>query len=137
MKCDPASRCVLTAALFVGALAPVAAHAAPGGLLRTLLKGYWVCETKSDAETAPTRLPNDSFRVIPDSSYRTAKGESGTYLLLGNSLVMTTGPFQARKYTLVGQGILHPLDAQGKRTGERCVRQSSASAFDETDPAGL
>jgi len=116
------------------AAAPVPAQATPGGLLRTLLKGYWVCETAGDATTPPARQVQDSFRVIADSSYRTAKGETGTYLLLGNDLLMTTGPFRARRYILVGQGILHPLDASGKRTSDRCVRQSSASALDESAP---
>jgi hypothetical protein len=117
----------------MAATAPTAAHAAPGGLLRTLLIGYWVCETKGDAATAPVKLLADSFRIIPDSSYRTAKGVGGTYLLLGNDLVMTTGPFRARKYILVGQGILHPIDAKGRRTSDRCVRQSSASALEATN----
>lgn len=116
--------------LLLLAMAPLPAHAAPGGQLRTLLKGYWVCETRGDAATAPTRLLPDSFRVIADSSYQTTKGKGGTYLLLGNDLVMTTGPFRTRKYILVGQGILHPLDAKGKRTTNRCVRQSSASALE-------
>lgn len=119
--------------LLLLALAPLPAHAAPGGLLRTLLIGYWVCETKGDAVTAPVRILPDSFRVIADSSYRTATGKGGTYLLLGNDLVMTTGPFKARKYILVGQGILHPIDAAGKRTTNRCVRQSSASALEASD----
>jgi hypothetical protein len=117
-------------ALLMAMLSAAPAEAAPGGLLRTLLKGYWICETEGDATTPPKRLLQDSFRVIADSSYRTNKGETGTYLLLGNDLVMTTGPFRARKYVLVGQGILHPLDAQGKRTTNRCVRQSSAGALD-------
>jgi hypothetical protein len=112
------------------AMAPLPAHAAPGGLLRTLLKGYWVCETKGDAATAPVRKLPDSFRVIADSSYRTTTGDKGTYLLLGNDLVMTTGPFRARKYILVGQGILHPINAKGQRTTDRCVRQNSASVLE-------
>ncbi|WP_428333913.1 hypothetical protein [Novosphingobium sp.] len=116
--------------LLMAALVPTAAHAAPGGLLRTLLLGYWVCETKGDAETAPRRLLDDSFRIVPDSSYRTAKGVGGSYLLLGNDLMMTSGPFRSRKYILVGLGILHPINASGQRTSDRCVRQSSASALE-------
>ena len=82
-------------ALLMAMLSAAPAEAAPGGLLRTLLKGYWICETEGDATTPPKRLLQDSFRVIADSSYRTNKGETGTYLLLGNDLVMTTGPFRA------------------------------------------
>jgi hypothetical protein len=123
---------LLLASLMLGA---VPAKAAPGGLLRVLLKGYWICETGGDATTPPTRLMQDSFRIIADSSYRTTAGAPGTYLLLGNDLVMTGGPFIRRRYILVGQGILHPLDAAGKRTSDRCVRQSSAATMGE-DGAG-
>jgi hypothetical protein len=110
-------------------LAAKPAQATPGGDLRVLLKGYWLCETQGDATMAPARQLQDSFRVIPDSSYRTTAGLTGTYLLLGTDLTITGGPFRGRRYKLVGQGILHALDQAGKRTTERCVRQASASAL--------
>jgi hypothetical protein len=122
----------LALALIVPGAAP--AQAAPGGFLHVLLKGYWICETQGDAETAAVKQLQNSFRVIADSSYRTNTGGTGSYLLLGNDLVMTGGPFQGRKYRLVGQGILHPLGPDGKRTSNRCVRQSGASAM--TDDGG-
>lgn len=106
------------------------AQAVPGGYLRVLPTGYWVCETQGDATAAPVRQLQDSFRVIADSSYRTTKGDVGTYLLLGNEMTITGGPFRGRHYTLVGQGILHPLDAAGKRTIGRCVHRASASSLD-------
>ena len=102
------------------------AAAAPGGLLRTLLKGYWICETAGDATAPGRRLPADSFRVVADSSYRPATGGIGAYLLLGSDLTMTSGPFRGRHYLLVGQGVLHPLDMAGQRSTDRCVRQGSA-----------
>jgi hypothetical protein len=124
------------------ALAPIAlaigvqpAQAAPGGLLRTLLKGYWICESSGDAVAPPTMYPQDSFRVIADSSYRTTAGLTGTYLLTGNDLTMTTGPFRGRKYILVGQGILHPIGANGTRTTDRCVRQSGANTLQDSEAA--
>jgi hypothetical protein len=104
--------------------------------LRVLLKGYWLCETQGDATAPPVRQLQDSFRVIPDSSYRTTRGDTGTYLLLGNDMAMTGGPFRGRRYRLVGLGILHPLDAAGKRTTERCVRQATASALADDSDAG-
>jgi hypothetical protein len=107
------------------------AGAVPGGYLRVLLKGYWICEAQGDAASAPTQLLQDSFRVIADSSYRTNTGATGSYLLLGTDLVMTGGPFRGRRYLLVGQGILHPLDAAGKRTTNRCVRQGTAGTLGE------
>jgi hypothetical protein len=119
------------------ALFATPAQAAPGGPLRVLLKGYWICETGGDATTAPVPQPQDSFRVLADSSYRSNDGGTGTYLLLGTDLTMTGGPFRGRRYVLVGQGIVHPLDASGKRSAGRCVRQSGAGADSvDTDPPG-
>ncbi len=130
-------RILVAAVPLLLALGAHPAAAAPGGYLRVLLKGYWLCESQGDATVPPVRQLQDSFRVIADSSYRTTKGETGTYLLLGTDLAMTGGPFRGRRYKLVGQGILHPLDAAGKRTTERCVRQATASALgDDGDTGG-
>jgi len=106
------------------------AFAAPGGYLHVLLGGAWVCETQGDATAPPVPRPQDSFRVIADSSYRTSNGAIGTYLLLGNDLAMTSGPFRGRRYTLTGQGILHPADDAGKQAEARCVHHASASTLD-------
>lgn len=116
--------------------APTAAHAAPGGAMRVLLKGYWACEVGGDATSPPRPAPQDSFRVIADSSYVLASGAAGTYLLLGQDMVMTSGPFRARHYELVGQGMLHPVDAKGTRTDERCVHQRNASGNDADSAMG-
>lgn len=120
-------------ALGLIAALPQPALAAPGGQLRTLLAGAWLCEHQGDAEAPAQTLPAESFRVIADSSYRLASGQSGSYLLLGNDLVMTTGPLRGRKYRLVGFGILHPLDSNGIRTTDRCVRQSSADVLESAN----
>lgn len=113
----------------------IPAHAVPGGALRVLQLGNWVCESTGDATTLPVRRLQDSFRVIADSSYRISNGDGGTYLLLGNELAMTGGPFNGRRYQLTGQGMLHPLDAAGVPTTGRCVRQASASVVqDQPNP---
>ena len=112
------------------------AHAAPGGALRVLMKGYWACETGGDATTPPRPVPQDSFRVVSDSSYLLGDGTGGTYLLLGQDMVMTSGPFSARRYALVGQGMLHPEDANGTRSEERCVRQRNAGGSDGDSAIG-
>ena len=109
------------------------AAAAPGGQLKVLLKGYWACEAMGDATAPPKPQPQNSFEVIADSSYRTAGGEAGSYLLLGQTMTMTSGPFRGRSYILVGQGILHPVDAAGQRSTDRCVRQRSAGAIGDGD----
>ncbi len=100
-------------------------------MLRVLLKGYWVCESGGDAITPPTPLPQDGFEVLAGSAYRAGSGTVGAYLLLGQDLTMTSGAFRGRRFVLVGAGIAHPLDAQGQRTGERCVRQSHARTIAE------
>lgn len=123
-------------ALFLALAAPGIADAAPGGAMRVLLKGYWACEAGGDATSPPRPMPQDSFRVIADSSYVLADGTAGTYLLLGQDVVMTSGPFHARRYALVGQGMLHPIDAQGNRGEERCVHQRNASGNDADSAMG-
>lgn len=106
------------------------ALAAPGGYLHVLLGGAWVCETQGDATAPPVPKPQDSFQVIADSSYRTGNGAIGTYLLLGNDLAMTSGPFRGRRYKLTGLGILHPADNAGKQAEARCVHHAGGSAPD-------
>lgn len=101
-------------------------HAVPGGTLHTLLKGTWTCEWPGDATALPKPSPESSFRAAPDSSYRTSSGASGNYLLLGNRLTMTSGPFRGREFTLVGTTQLHRLDAKGARDGMRCVHGGPA-----------
>jgi hypothetical protein len=118
----------LIAAAGIVACAPAPAAATPGGLLKVLLKGYWACEAMGDATAPPKPQPQDSFDVIADSSYRTVQGATGSYLLLDQTMTMTSGPFRGRSYILVGQGILHPVDATGRRSTNRCVRQRSAGA---------
>lgn len=123
----------------LSALSATPAGAVPGGYLHVLARGAWACEQPGDATAPPVPVPQDSFRVIADSSYRTTDGREGSYLLLGNKVTMTTGPFKGRSYTLVGQGMLHPLDAQGQRTAERCVRLGAANgtgADTASDTAG-
>ncbi|EGD58649.1 hypothetical protein Y88_0706 [Novosphingobium nitrogenifigens DSM 19370] len=109
---------------------PGTATAAPGGSLRVLLRGPWICEVPGDASTPPKTLPKDSFHAQADSSYRLPDGSTGTYLLLGNHLVMTTGPFRGRTYETSGQGMIYPLDANGTRTGVRCIRHSNITTDD-------
>lgn len=105
------------------------ANAVPGGELHVLTAGRWLCEQPGDAIRAPVRLPADDFWAIPDSSYRTGDGEIGSYLLLAERLVMTSGPFEGRSYVLESPAMAHPLDSAGRELAIRCVKSGTPSAY--------
>jgi hypothetical protein len=105
-------------ALVLFAAAP--AMAAPGGVMWTVPQGRWTCELPGDATTPPVPQPEHNFSIVPDSSYLVG-GVRGTYLLLGKSLTMTSGPFAGRRYEKVGLSLL-TLGPDGKREPLRCVR---------------
>ena len=106
---------------------PMAAHAAPGGQLHTLIVGRWVCEQPGDATRAPVRREADDFWVVQDSSYRVRGGGRGSYLLLGGQLVMTSGPFEGRRYGLDSTATVHPLGPDGTALPQRCVKSGTPS----------
>lgn len=113
------------------------AHAVPGGQLRVLVQGPWTCERPGDAAQRPTPLPEDNFRIAPDSSYYVGAA-SGNYLRLGDRLTMTSGPFAGRSYRVRSEATLRRLDARGAETGVRCVRAGAAGSnpSDGGDPGG-
>lgn len=94
--------------------------AAPGGAMWTISQGRWTCELPGDATTPPTPQPENNFNIVPDSSYL-VNGVRGTYLLLGNKLTMTSGPFAGRRFDKVGLSLIR-LGPDGKRLSLRCVR---------------
>jgi hypothetical protein len=108
--------------LFVG----TAASAAPGGAIGTLGQGHWACELPGDALQPPTRQPGDDFLTVPDSNYIGPNGRRGAYLLLGDRLAMTSGPFAGQHYLKVGSSTIIRLGADGQREPLRCVRLGAA-----------
>jgi hypothetical protein len=105
-------------ALLVG---PAPLAAAPGGTLGTLLLGEFVCELPGNAEgPVGVPVPDEDFTVLNASSYRTATG-SGNYLLLGDRLIMTSGPLRDAQYHRISEKFLRKLDASGKDSRLRCV----------------
>lgn len=113
-------RYLLLAAL--GGLA-TAALAAPGGPIATLQLGYYVCELPGDAAgAAGIRQPNREFAVVNASSYSSSSG-SGTYLLTGNLVQMTSGPKKGERFIKLSNNFLRELDQRGNQTALRCVRQ--------------
>jgi hypothetical protein len=88
--------------------------------MSTVGQGRWTCELPGDATTAPTPQPAENFNIVPDSSY-VAGGQRGTYLLLGNTFTMTSGPFAGRRFVKVGLSMIR-LGRDGEREPLRCVR---------------
>lgn len=102
-----------------------ALEAAPGGTLGVLPLGSYVCELPGDA-LGPTgeRQPEFDFTVTHSSSYRTATG-AGTYLLTGERLTFTSGPFYGMKYHRLSDGFLRRTEADGSDGPLRCVRATA------------
>ncbi len=111
---------ILTAALAL----PVtiqSATAAPGGELGTMPKGSYTCELPGDATGAlGVRAPEEDFAVENGSAYTTTRGR-GVYLLTGDRLVVTSGPFQGSIYRRQSGGFLRRLAADGSDSDLRCV----------------
>ena len=115
------------AALLVLAL-PHSATAKParGGLdgpIATLHRGDYLCEEAGDAlGEAGIHQPAEDFTVMHDSVYRNAVG-SGSYLLTGKLIVMTSGPKRGERFRRLSDGFLRRLAADGTETSLRCIRQ--------------
>lgn len=109
----------LTALLLLAATGP--AVASTGGLLDTLPRGSFNCELPGDANGAVGQpAPQASFYVMNGSSYSTDAGE-GSYLLTGDTVVMTSGPLQGAKYHRMTDRFLRVVDADGNQSRLRCV----------------
>ncbi len=105
------------------ALAIVAAPAAaaPGGDIATLPTGGYVCELPGDAAgPAGRHVPDEDFAVVTASSYR-ALGTLGSYLLTGDSLVMTSGVHKGKRYHRLSSGFLRRIGPDGADSDLRCV----------------
>lgn len=99
------------------------ASAAPGGLIATLQVGDYACELPGDAAgPAGIRQPQHDFAVINATSYVTIAGR-GTYLVTGDLVQMTSGPKKGERFIKLSANFLRALDASGKQTTLRCVRQ--------------
>lgn len=98
------------------------ALAVPGGRLGTLPGGIYRCELPGDA-LGPVghRVPEADFTVLTASTYR-AGARAGSYLLTGDRLVMTSGPFKGRHFRRVTRNFLRVLRDDGQDGMMRCVR---------------
>jgi hypothetical protein len=95
----------------------------PGGEIGVLQQGLYICELPGDATgAAGIRQQAQDFIVRNGSRYSTAEG-LGTYLLTGDRVEMTSGPKKGQQFRQLSDNFLRALDAAGKETDLRCVRQ--------------
>ncbi len=113
---------LLAPTLLLAAAMPAAA--ASTGRLDTLPVGEYRCELPGDA-TGPSRfpVPEESFEIRNASSYANSGG-AGSYLLIGNTLVMTGGPKRGARYLRLSDNFLRKIDATGEPGTLRCVRRT-------------
>ena len=104
---------------------PIAA--APGGEIGVLRAGKYVCELPGDA-TGPAgrHVPEADFTVSNASSYE-AGGASGSYLLTGDQLVMTSGPFKGKRFHRISNNFLRLVEPDGTDGQLRCVRRTQSN----------
>ena len=93
----------------------------PGGEIDTLQSGRYACELPGDAAGLHRiRRPEHDFKVVSASSYVT-DGKRGTYLLTGDVVVMTSGPFKGKRFIRKTDRFLRQTDRNGKEQSLRCV----------------
>ncbi len=116
----------LVALALSGALAGSPALAVPGGDLATLPPGLYRCEKPGDIlSLVAVRMEQDDFVLRPSSSY-VVGGKRGSYLLTGDRMVMTGGPFEGRAFVRTSVGFLRMLGPDGKPGELRCVLRRRA-----------
>lgn len=100
-----------------------AADTASGGPITTLKRGDYACERPGDAASMRgVPAPEESFTVTNGSSY-SADGKAGTYLRVGNSVTMTSGPRKGNRYTIRNDRFLRKIEADGTPGELRCIWQ--------------
>ena len=97
------------------------AFSVPGGKLDTLPLGRYACELPGDIEgPSGIPVPEDGFTVSNASSYRTAQGE-GIYLLVGDTVSMTSGPLRNARYHRISEKFLRKMAEDGSDSKVRCI----------------
>ena len=109
-------------AILVSIAALAASPALAQGRLGILATGAFTCELPGDAAGPVGRVqPDEGFTILSASRYQSPQG-SGTYLLSGKRLEMTSGPRKGDAYRVENGSRLNRLDANGRPTRLRCVR---------------
>lgn len=106
---------------------PATLSAAPGGAIATLPTGTFHCELPGDAMgPVGRRMEKEDFTVITASAYRVGD-KIGSYLLTGDTVRMTSGPFQGRRYHRIRTNFLRLIGPDGQDGQLRCVRPRGIS----------
>ncbi len=114
-------RAALSAFVAIALAVAPSALAVPGGEIGTLPTGRYICELPGDA-AGPYRVrtPDEDFAVVSASGY-IVNGVRGTYLLTGDTVVMTSGAFKGRQFRQVSDGFLRHLGPAAAEKPMRCV----------------
>lgn len=114
---------VLSALIIPALFLPTPLAAVPGGVIGILPTGVYRCELPGDA-LGPVghRVPEADFTVLTASTYR-AGDSAGSYLLTGDRLVFTSGPFRGRHLHRISPFFLRPIGPDGQDGPMRCVRR--------------
>ena len=114
-----------TAVLLLAVLAvPASADTGP---IRTLMLGHYDCERPGAAGSqafVPDRAA--SFSVTNASRYRAADGTTGTYLMTGGTVTMTSGPLAGTRLVRVRPAFLRRIEPDGVPGPLRCVLSRSS-----------
>ena len=109
-------------------LSVVAAPAgAQQGPLRTLMVGSYVCERPAAfGGQVVEPEPAASFAIRSASSYAASDGRTGTYLMTGGTVTMTSGPLAGTRLVRVRPAFLRRIEANGVPGPVRCVLNRSS-----------
>ncbi len=115
--CRRTWQCLATMGLFSTNLI-----AAPTSAIGTLPHGRYTCELAGNAlGEAGIHQSEEDFTVTHSSTYM-AGGDTGTYLLTGNLLTLTSGPKQGQTYRRISENFLRKLTQDGSESRLRCIR---------------
>jgi hypothetical protein len=91
------------------------------GQIGTMPIGRYICELPGDAlGPAGLHVPSADFEIKQASRYKTDRG-NGTYLLVDDFLIMTSGPRDGEKYLRKTHGLVRRLSPDGTPSNMRCV----------------
>ena len=111
---------LLATALLAAAAAPAVSQDRLSGKLGVLAEGRWSCAVPGIASAEARFLQTDrDFETIRGSRYKVGDA-IGTYLRLGDTVIMTSGPFDERTYRVDSEKRLRETE-DGADTAIRCI----------------
>jgi hypothetical protein len=115
-------RCAWQSLAWAALICAIPAIAAPTTTINTLPHGRYTCELAGNAlGDAGIHQADQDFTVTHSSTYMVGD-ETGTYLLTGNHLTLTSGPKQGETYRRISENFLRKLAPDGSESRLRCIR---------------